>query len=109
MRRRSNTQASGKGITRDKEITERRTDSRTASQVQRRLDNIEVHSLISAYLAGTPIAELSSDFRGPRATVFEHLTRHGVALQRNLRKLNDEQVTAAAELYDAGQSLKALG
>jgi hypothetical protein len=44
-----------------------------------------------------------------RATVFEHLARQGIHPQRNLRKLSDEHVTAAVELYESGWSLKKLG
>jgi hypothetical protein len=81
----------------------------TPRQAQRRLSPEEVEHLVAGYQGGATVPELVVRFQIHRTTVFAHLERHGVQGRRNRRKLTDQQVAEAAELYTAGWSTAKIG
>jgi IS30 family transposase len=74
---------------------------------QRRLTAVELAKLSAAYRDGTPVNDLATQFRVHRSTVLDHLNRSG--MPRRYRALDAYQVEEAARLYEAGQSLRAIG
>jgi len=81
--------------------------SRERKQAQTRLTDDQIDALIVAYEDGLTREDLASAFAIDRLTAARHLERHGVS--RRGRKLTDEQVAEAAELYEAGWSLSRIG
>jgi uncharacterized protein (DUF433 family) len=65
----------------------------------------EVHDLVRFYEAGHSTLQSATEFGINRETVLEHLKRAAAARRPNARKMNDEQVTQAAELYAANARL----
>jgi hypothetical protein len=63
--------------------------------------------MLAAYQDGLTLEELGSAFAVDRRTAGNHLRRRDVS--RRGRKLTDEQVTEAVELYRTGWSLQQLG
>jgi transposase len=78
-------------------------------QIQNRLETQQILKLVAAYIVGASVRDLSGQFKINRTTVVRHLERHGVPRRGSQRKLTDEDVTAAAELYHQGWSLIRLG
>ena len=58
-------------------------------------------------MAGEPATALAKELGVHRATVFSLLRRAGV--QTRYRILSDEDVAAARNMYESGQSLAAIG
>jgi len=52
--------------------------ARPRKQVHHRLDEAELASLVSLYLAGTNVKDLAAQFQVHRTTVTAHLQRRGV-------------------------------
>lgn len=65
--------------------------------------------LASDYQGGLPVSQLVRKYAVHRTTVLEHLEREGVTRRKSVRKLTDEQVQAAAEMYSNGASLLRVG
>ncbi len=65
--------------------------------------------LVADYLDGQSVRQLAVSWRIHRTTVLDHLERHGVPRRANVRKMTDQQVEEAAQLYGAGNSLIVLG
>ena len=80
---------------------------KSTRQLQRqvRLINERILQLIDQHESGHSVRQLATEFNIHRDTVHEHLKRSGVPQRPNRRKMTDEQVTKAAELYAAHLSL----
>ena len=76
--------------------------------MQRRLSELDVDELVSAYLAGSPIDSLAVHLGVNRTTIISYLDRRGVERRRSVRKMTDRSVRQAAERYASGESLKAV-
>lgn len=82
---------------------------RPAKQVQHRLKADEVAELVRRYQAGETAELLAAAFQIHRTTVTSHLQRHGIQRRGGGRRvLAPDDVQAAAELYEAGQSLATI-
>jgi transposase-like protein len=65
--------------------------------------------LIKAYEDGSSVRDLATQYEIHRSTVVAHLERHGISRRPNVRKLSDEQIEEAAQLYESGLSLEKVG
>jgi hypothetical protein len=74
---------------------------------QRHLTATEVERLVVAYRLGATVYELADHYGCRRATVSAHLKRAGVTLR--LRSPASAEIDDAIRLYQAGQSLAAVG
>ena len=61
--------------------------------------------MLADYVAGHSVEQLTKSYSLHRTTVLEHLEKNGVERRRNIRKLTDQQVAEAAQLYATGISL----
>ena len=73
-------------------------------QKQTRLTDSQRSELLERYLAGETATGLAKELGVHRATVFSLLRRAGV--QTRYRILSDDDVAAARQMYEAGQSLR---
>ena len=73
----------------------------------RQLDSQQVQELISGYVAGATVYQLSELFGVDRRTVSALLHRHGVPMRR--RGLSPDQVDDAIRLYKSCWSLARIG
>jgi hypothetical protein len=80
---------------------------RTKKQVQKRLTAGELEAFSTAYRAGSSIRELAQFFKINRTTVHAHVNTLG--LPRRYPRLTPADVKEAADLYQAGRSLIAIG
>jgi transposase-like protein len=80
---------------------------RTKKQVQKRLAAGELEAFSTAYRAGSSIRELAQFFKINRTTVHAHVDALG--LPRRYPRLTPADVKEAAEMYQAGRSLIAIG
>lgn len=78
-------------------------------QKQHRLGEADVLRLVTDYLAGQGVVQLTHAYRINSSTVIGHLQRQGVHVDRNARRLTEPQVAKAVQLYAAGQSLATIG
>ncbi len=69
---------------------------------QHRITPAETELLIERYEAGESEPDLAAAFGIHRVTVMRMLQRHGVERRVFERKLTDEQIAEAAELYTGG-------
>lgn len=76
---------------------------------QRRLNPSEIARLIERYQAGASVPVAVAEFGIHRTTVLRILERHGVPRRPETRKLTDEQVIEAADLYASGLSTVKVG
>jgi AraC-like DNA-binding protein len=76
-----------------------------ALQRQVRLSDKRIADLIAKHEAGRTVRQLAVEFDINRETVLEHLKRANVPRRPNVRKLTDQQVARAAELYATNLSL----
>jgi hypothetical protein len=76
-------------------------------QNQQRLTPSDISLLVGGYLAGVNVSDLAELFGVHRDTVRGHLNRSDVG--RRARGLDDDGVRQAAALYEAGNSLAAVG
>ena len=83
--------------------------ARKRVQDQRRLDPDQILSLVTEYVQGRSVAQLSRSWRIHRTTVMDHLERNEIPRRPSKRKMTDTQVEQAAERYRAGESLTKLG
>jgi transposase len=74
---------------------------------QRRLSVAQVAKLKAAYRSGAAVNDLAARFKIHRSTVLEHLNRSDTP--RRYPALDAFQVEEAAQLYEGGQSLRAIG
>ena len=65
--------------------------------------------MVTDYLAGQGVVQLTHAYRINSSTVIGHLQRQGVHVARNARRLTEPQVAKAVQLYAAGQSLATIG
>lgn len=72
-----------------------------------RLEEQAISRLVTKYLEGVTVNELTKDFSINVTTVHDHLKRSGVQL-RPFRKLKAQQVAQAAALYERGSSIYAI-
>lgn len=87
-------------------VGEAKLDSR---QSQRRLKPTQVDELVAMYASGCSVVVVVAErFGTNRKTAMLHLDRRGVRRRVNVRKLDDENVRAAAERYRAGDRMEAL-
>ncbi len=82
---------------------------RTKVQAQRRLDPDSIQALVSDYLSGQSVRQLTETWDIHRTTVLDHLERNNIPRRPTVRKLTDTQLKEAADLYRAGNPLKTLG
>ena len=61
--------------------------------------------MLADYVAGHSVSRISKTYNLHRTTVLEHLERNGVDRRPLVRKLTDEQVAQATQLYATGISL----
>jgi transposase-like protein len=80
---------------------------RVKKQVQKRLTAGELEAFSTAYRAGSSIRELAQFFKINRTTVHAHVDTLG--LPRRYPRLAPTDVNEAAQLYQAGKSLIAIG
>lgn len=73
-------------------------------QKQHRMLADEVVGMLADYIAGQSVAQLTKTYRLHRTTVLEQLKRNGVDRRPHVRKLTDEQVKRAGQLYATGIS-----
>jgi hypothetical protein len=66
----------------------------------------EIDQLVASYQAGVKVKDLAAQFDISRSAVCKHLNRRGI--ERRVRGLRPEDVSMAAELYQAGWSLARL-
>jgi hypothetical protein len=78
-------------------------------KVQTRLRSAVVDELVRTYQDGSSVRQLAATFSISRTTVLAHLEKRGVPRRVQHRKLTDEDVRAAADLYGHGLSLTAVG
>lgn len=78
-------------------------------QKQRRLDPDQILELVSQYLDGQSVRQLTEAWGIHRTTVLDHLQRHDVPRRVSKRKMTDAMVREAAKHYNAGRSLATLG
>ena len=83
--------------------------ARKRVQAQRRLDPDQILSLVTEYVQGQSVAQLSRSWKIHRTTVMDHLERNDTPRRPHRRKMTDAQVEQAAERYQAGESLAKLG
>ena len=81
--------------------------NQTAQRLQTRLTSDQVDQLIGAYQDGLSMEDLASAFSIDPRTAGNHLKRRGIPSRS--RKLTDEQIYEASELYQQGWSLARLG
>lgn len=79
-----------------------------SNPVQRRLSEYDVDEFISAYLDGSSIDSLAAQRGVHRTTIIDHLDRRGIERRRVVRKMTDQSVRQAGNLYATGQSLKVV-
>lgn len=65
-------------------------------------------ALLEGYQAGTLVADLAKVFDVHQATVHEHVRRAGLTGRRDVPKLNEQDLAAAAKLYRDGWTLHEL-
>jgi len=75
-----------------------------ARQVQVRLGREGVERLVRDYKSGSTVDELAEIYSVNRTTVMSHLRREGVETRRKTRRLSDEQVRRAVEIYEKEES-----
>jgi lambda repressor-like predicted transcriptional regulator len=85
----------------------RRPETRTPKQLQHRLAQPEADQLITAYLAGESVYDLSDRYGVHRNTVSRILERHGI--DRRYRLLRGDMLDEAIEQYRQGASLRTVG
>jgi DNA-binding transcriptional regulator LsrR (DeoR family) len=68
-----------------------------------------VGDLVAGYQAGRTVRQLAARFQIHRATVSEHLERHGVARRVCKPQLVGPDVATAHLLYESGRSLAQVG
>lgn len=83
--------------------------ARAPRQAQHRLTKKEVDKLVKRYLEGASVPVLVEEFQINRVTALEHLERRGVPRRACVARLTGSDLTTAAELYAAGQSLAQVG
>jgi transposase len=81
---------------------------RLSNPVQRRLSEAIVDDLVSAYLEGSSIDSLATQFGVNRTTIITHLDRRGIQRRKVVRKLTDRIVQRAATRYRKGESLQVV-
>lgn len=74
----------------------------------RRLEPAEVDELLTRYLDGEPVSELTQEFGMHRSTLHEHRAGRGLPSRDPHRALDDKQITHAAWLYRTGLSTLAI-
>lgn len=74
-----------------------------------RLSEQQVDDLVAGYLNGRTVAELVTEFGVHRATVSALLHKRGVETRVLPRRMTDDDVRLAADLYRSGESLAMLG
>jgi lambda repressor-like predicted transcriptional regulator len=77
-----------------------------ARRLRQRLGSDVVDQMVADYRSGIPTMELADTYSISKHGVLTLLMEAGVALRR--QPLTDEQVSAAAMLYEAGKSLAAV-
>lgn len=100
-----------KGLYRTAQRTKNRAirDSRGSIAAERwkvatRLTTEQSEALAKDFRSGVRVTVLASKYRVTRATVHEHLNKHGLRRPRNI--LDSERVDRAVELYQAGMTLQ---
>jgi hypothetical protein len=75
--------------------------------VHRRLSTDTIQQLIADYQAGTPSTQLMVTYSLGKGTVLRLLREHGVQLRH--QRMTPTDVAQAIQLYQAGNSLAAIG
>ena len=86
----------------------REEEGRLSNPVQRRLSELAVDALVSAYLAGSSIDALAASLGVNRTTIFSHLDRRAIERRKSVRKMTDRSVRQAERRYEAGESLNVV-
>jgi DNA-binding CsgD family transcriptional regulator len=73
---------------------------------QRRLQELEVRTLVDRYADGETIADIAASMQIGITTVKSHLRRAGAPLRGRTRSIRGRDLTHAAELYLSGLSLR---